>query len=237
VSHRTAETPSPGSSSAHNDVPALEVWDVVKQWAKGRPRVLDGLDLLVEPGRLVWIGGLNGAGKTTLLRVASGLIGPTEGEVRAYGLHPVHDRRIFQRRVGFLSAGNVGVYARLTVRGQLDCWARIAFVPRENRTQIIDDVMDAFALHPLAAQRSDRLSMGQRQRLRIAMTFIGDPDLVLLDEPKTSLDGEGGEMLVHAIKAVAARGGSVVWVSPTGEALPLEFDDHYLLEQGKLREL
>lgn len=217
--------------------PALEIWDIVKQWDKHRPRVLDGVDLVVERGRLVWIGGQNGAGKTTLLRVASGLIGPTEGEVRAFGLHPVRDRREYQRRVGFLSAGNLGVYARLTVQGQLDCWARIAFIPRARRKQIVTDVMGAFALHELAEQRSDRLSMGQRQRLRLAMTFIGDPDLVLLDEPRTSLDGEGGEMLVNAIQGVAARGGSVVWVSPTGEALPLEFHEHYLVEGGKLKDL
>jgi ABC-type multidrug transport system ATPase subunit len=146
----------------------------------------------------------------------------------------VRDRRKYQRRVGFLSAGNLGIYARLTVRGQLDCWARIAFIPRAVRKQTVDGIIERFALGPIAEQRSDRLSMGQRQRLRLAMTFIGDPELVLLDEPRTSLDVEGGDMLAQAIRDVAARGGAVVWVSPTGDPLPLDFDDRYLIENGKL---
>jgi ABC-type multidrug transport system ATPase subunit len=223
------------AATTENEWPALDAFDIVKRWAKNRPPVLDGVDLSVERGAMVWIGGQNGVGKTTLLRIVSGLIAPDEGEVRAYGLHPTRQRRAFQQRVAFLSAGNVGVYARLTVRGQLDIWARIAFVPADRRGDIIDDVMTLFDLHGLSGHRCDRLSMGQRQRLRIAMTFIGDPDLVLLDEPRTSLDGEGGAMLSQAIIGVAARGGAVVWCSPTGESLPLDFDQHYLLEDGKLR--
>ena len=234
-SSTAAPLPEQAARHAADDWPALEVYDVTKRWAKDRPPVLDDVNLTVERGSLVWIGGQNGVGKTTLLRVVSGLIGADSGEVRAYGLHPVRDRREYQRRVAFLSAGNVGVYARLTVRGQMDIWARIAFVPRERRKQLVEDVMSQFHLQPLADQRSDRLSMGQRQRLRIAMTFIADPDLVLLDEPRTSLDLEGGDVLASAIKGVAARGGSVVWVSPIGDPLPLEFDANYVIENGALR--
>jgi ABC-2 type transport system ATP-binding protein len=231
----TAASPREQPIHAADEWPALEVYDVSKRWAKDRPRVLDEVNLTVEQGSLVWIGGQNGVGKTTLLRVVSGLIGADSGEVRAFGLHPTRDRRQYQRRVAFLSAGNVGVYARLTVRGQMDIWARIAFVPRDRRAQLVDAVMTQFHLHELGDQRSDRLSMGQRQRLRIAMTFIGEPDLVLLDEPRTSLDIEGGDMLSTAIKGLAARGGAAIWVSPLGDPLPIEFDDNYVIENGKLR--
>src|SRR4051794_36435798 len=98
------------------DLP-LQVYDVVKQWRKAPARVLDGLDLEVGPGEVVWIGGRNGAGKTTLLRIIAGLIDPDSGVISAYGLHPRRNRRQFQRRVGFLSAGNRGIYVRLTVQG------------------------------------------------------------------------------------------------------------------------
>src|SRR3954462_15623441 len=108
-------TDAPGSAAAdHKAWPPLELYDVVKRWRKDVP-LLEGINLTIEPGESVWIGGRNGAGKTTLLRIAAGLIDPDGGLVRAFGLHPFRDRRAFQRRVGFLSAGNAGVYARLTV--------------------------------------------------------------------------------------------------------------------------
>jgi ABC-type multidrug transport system ATPase subunit len=213
----------------------LEVFDVVKRWTRNGPNVLDGINLMVEPGELVWIGGRNGVGKTTLLRVVSGLMDPSEGEVRAFGMHPFRNRREYQRKVGFLSAGNHGLYARLSVRRQLDIWARIAYIPRERRREVVERLMYEFDLGPLAKQRSDRLSMGQRQRLRLAMTFIAEPELVLLDEPRTSLDSEGGAMLHAAIRNVIDRGGSVVWCSPTGEPLGMRFTHRYLIESGKIR--
>lgn len=223
------ETPQP-------DLPRpLEIQNVVKRWGRNRPPVLNGIDLTMERGQLVWVGGRNGVGKTTLLRVVSGLIGPTSGHVKAYGLDPLRDRRLYQRKVGFLSAGNTGVYARLTVRQQLDVWARIAFVPRKERPAAVQSTLEEFMLEPMAEQRSDRLSMGQRQRLRIAMTFIGDPDLILLDEPRTSLDGEGGAILTNAIRGLVTSGGAVLWVSPTGEPIGMRFDQRYTIEDGKLR--
>jgi ABC-type multidrug transport system ATPase subunit len=213
--------------------PPIELYDVHKRWRKDMP-LIDGINLTIEPGEVVWLGGANGAGKTTLLRIVAGLIDPTHGEIRAFGLHPFRERRQYHRRVAFLSAGNTGIYARLSVRGQLDCWARVAFVPREDRARIVDETLERFGLAALARQRSDRLSMGQRQRLRIAMTFIGKPDVVLLDEPRNSLDAEGAATLHAAIAEVAERGGGVLWVSPTGEQLRYDFAARYILSEGRL---
>jgi ABC-type multidrug transport system ATPase subunit len=215
--------------------PPLEAYDVVKRWAKDRPPVLDGLNLTVEPGELVWVGGRNGVGKTTFLRIAAGLIDPTSGEVRAYGLHPFRHRRDYQRRVGFLSASNTGLYARLSVQRQLDIWARIAYIPAPRRAEAVARMMHDFDLEGFGPQRSDRLSMGQRQRLRLAMTFIAEPQLVLLDEPRNSLDSEGGAMLHMAIRKVVDAGGAVLWCSPTGEPTGLRFSQRYVLEQGRLK--
>jgi ABC-2 type transport system ATP-binding protein len=208
---------------------------VVKRWARNRPPVLNGVNLTIEPGELVWVGGRNGVGKTTLLRIAAGLIDPTSGEVRAYGMHPFRDRRDYQRRVGFLSAGNTGLYARLSVKRQLDIWARIAYIPRDRRREAVAKMMHDFDLEQMGDQRSDRLSMGQRQRLRLAMTFIAEPQMVLLDEPRNSLDSEGGAMLHMAIRNIVDRGGAVVWCSPTGEPTGVRFTQRYVLEDGRLK--
>ena len=221
--------------------PPLDLMSVHKAWGKRKKRnpVLKGVDLTLEPGAFAWVGGRNGAGKTTLLRVASGLIGAEEGYVLSYGLDPMRDRAEFQRRVAFLSAGNQGIYARLTVRIQVDTWARISFVDRKERPAAVQRTLEAFDLLDLADARCDRISMGQRQRVRLAMTFVADPDVVLLDEPGTSLDDEGHAVLNNAIDALRARGGAVLWVSPSGDQAQAraDFTERHVLKDGRLEQV
>jgi ABC-2 type transport system ATP-binding protein len=78
--------------------------------------------------------------------------------------------------------------------------------------------------------------MGQRQRVRIAMTFLPRPDVVLLDEPLTSLDRDGGAVLDVAIEALLDQGGAVLWCSPVGERIDYGFDRTMVLEHGRLVE-
>jgi ABC-type multidrug transport system ATPase subunit len=196
--------------------------------------VLDGVDLRVEPGTAVHLSGRNGTGKTTLLRIAVGLIHADRGSVRLDGLDPVRDRRAYQRRLGFLSAGDRGLYARYRVRDHLRLWARLAFVPRARTHEVIDRALELFQLRDLARRRVERLSMGQRQRVRLAGVFLHDPSIVMLDEPRNSLDGDGIELLVSLLDDFRHQGGAVVWCSPTGERADLEFDLAYTLEDGRL---
>jgi ABC-2 type transport system ATP-binding protein len=212
----------------------LTLRGVGKRWSASRPPVLDGVDLALDLGTRTWIGGRNGAGKTTLLRIAAGLIDPDRGRAEVWGFTARERRRRYQRLVSFLPAGDRGLYARLTARGQLEFWARIALVERDRRRSRVEQAIEEFELLELAEQRVDRMSMGQRQRLRIAMTFLTDPEIVLLDEPLTSLDAEGTVVLSRAIDALVARHGALLWCSPSGEHLEQEFDSRLMLEQGRL---
>jgi ABC-2 type transport system ATP-binding protein len=246
IAEQALESPQPRQSSDQaratvsqgtNDPVPLDAWDLTRSWGKGDSRVcvIEHLELTLEPGSLTWIGGANGVGKTTLLRVIAGLISPTAGHVRVFGSHAERDRRAYQQRLAFLSASSTGLYARLTVRKQIDYWARIAFVPIAQRSEAVEKVIYDFSLESLSDRRLDRLSMGQRQRVRLGMTFVKEPDLVLLDEPRNSLDTEGAAMLVAAIRRVCERGGAVLWCSPLGEPLGLRFDRRLVLEDRKLR--
>jgi len=189
---------------------------------------------VLAPGTATWVGGRNGAGKTTMLRIAAGLIEPEQGRAEVWGVTAHENRARYQKLLWFLPAGDRGLYARLTVRGQLTFWAHIAMVPRARFRPAIEEAIDVFALKELADQRVDRISMGQRQRLRLAMTFLPHPEIVLLDEPLTSLDGEGAELLREAIDGLLARDGAVLWCSPSGEQLDMRFDARWELEGGKL---
>jgi ABC-2 type transport system ATP-binding protein len=215
--------------------PTLALRGIRKRWAGQPDAVLDRVDLNLQPGELTSISGRNGAGKTTLLRIVAGLILPDGGTIRLRELDPARDRRRYQLRLGFLSAGNSGLTARLSTRYQLAYWARLAFVPAGEREAAIERALTSFSLHELASQRVDRLSMGQRQRLRAAMAFLHAPELVLLDEPLTSLDDEGAAMVAAAVRRVTASGGAVVCCSPEADDhSEFRFDRRWLLEAGRL---
>jgi ABC-2 type transport system ATP-binding protein len=212
----------PGRRNGKAETPAtslLQAERLTKRWQRGRLTVLESVDLTVERGTLVSVFGANGSGKTTLLRIVAGLIRPDAGVVRLDGLDPQKDRADYQRRIGFLSAGYGGMYARLTVRRQLAFWARISFIPAAQRSHACDEALARFGLFELAGRRLDRLSMGQRQRVRLAMTFVHQPDLVLLDEPWNSLDPEGEHLLAATLIELRSRGGSAICCTPTGAEL------------------
>jgi ABC-2 type transport system ATP-binding protein len=212
---------------------ALELRGIVKSW--GDQHVLREVDLALAPGTVVAIAGRNGAGKTTLLRVASGLIVPETGTVRLDGLDPERDRTEFQSRLGYLSAGNSGLYARLKAEHHLDLAVKLALMPRRDRRPAIERALQAFELEQLCGRRVDRLSMGQRQRLRLALSFVHEPTVVLLDEPSTSLDQDGRALVQQALNDLKTRGGAAIVCVPTGgEPLPvvdrvLELSDGRLL--------
>lgn len=226
----TAPTPGKVADGAW----PMHLAGVGKRWRGTTTPVLDQLELALEPGSVAWVGGRNGAGKTTMLRIAAGLIEPDSGSVRVWGLSSRQHRARYQQLVSFLPAGDRGLYARLTVRRQLRFWGRISLIPSERFDRTIAAAIESFALEELAERRVDRLSMGQRQRLRLAMTFLDGPEIALLDEPLTSLDGEGAAMLARAVEDVVARDGAVLWCSPEPEGENVRFDRRWLLQDGRL---
>ncbi len=211
----------------------LVLQGIHKSW--GKRTVLEGVDLSVARGALVSICGANGTGKTTLLRIAAGLIHSESGRVAIDGLHPERDRRAYLRRLGFLSAGDRGLYARLSARRHLDLCARLALIPAGRRVGAVERALAAFALDGFAGRRVDRLSMGQRQRVRLAMTFVHEPDLILLDEPGNSLDQEGLSVLTAYLEQLCRRGGAAVWCAPEGVQAPLASDTSFRLAAGRLQ--
>lgn len=211
----------------------LALHGISKTW--GDHKVLDEVELVLNRGTATWITGTNGIGKTTLLRIAVGLIIPDEGLVDLEGLHPRRDRGAYQARVGFLAAGDRGLYARLTVRQHLEFWGRLSLLPPKAIGVAINRIVSSMVLGDLVDRRVDRLSMGQRQRLRIAMAFMHEPDVVLLDEPLNSLDEEGVRILAGEVMAVMGRGGAVLWCSPGTDEPRIDFDVSLQLENGKLR--
>lgn len=230
---KATSAPARAPSRPVADAPAaLSLNGITKRW--GAQVVLDGTELSVDAGASAWISGENGVGKTTLLRIIAGLISADGGSISLNGVGLGEDRRAYQRQVGFLTGGDRGLYARLSVRHNLEFWAGVAFVPRRRRRETVARALARFSIEGLASRRVDRLSLGQRQRVRLAMTFLHDPALVLMDEPSTSLDDEGLSLLRAAVAEQTARGGVALCCAPSTHD-ELSLDLAYVLRAGALR--
>jgi ABC-2 type transport system ATP-binding protein len=212
----------------------LELERLYHRWKGPKPPVLDDVTLTLCAGEVTWVGGRNGVGKTTLLRLAAGILLPQRGSVRIGELTSLARGGRYQRQVGFLSAGDRGLQARMRVSQQLDYWARLAYVPRERRRELVDVSLQRFGLEEFAERRVDRMSMGQRQRVRLAMAFLHEPRVLLLDEPRNSLDDDGYRLLNEQIEQASARGAAVLWCSPRGEDRVIDCDASYTLTEGHL---
>ncbi|MFC5829935.1 ABC transporter ATP-binding protein [Nonomuraea insulae] len=187
---------------------ALELRAVTKTY--GPVKALGGVDLVVGEGETVAVLGPNGAGKSTLLSIALGLRAPASGTARVLGRAPLEALR----------AGRVGVLPQES--GLLDdvrvgeLVAAVAGMYPDPLTPEL--AMRAAGIEPIAARRVGQLSGGQRQRVRFALCVVGDPDLLVLDEPTVGLDVEGRRALWHEVRARTARGRTAV------------FATHYLTE-------
>lgn len=225
------QAPEVHPESVSGGPPTLVLRGVRKRWA-GRT-VLDGADLVLERAVSASVIGHNGTGKTTLLRIAAGLILPEGGTIALDGIRPEDDRREYQRRLGYVSSGDGGLYARLKVKQNLEFWAGLAFVAPSRRRAAVERSLARFGLEPLATRRADRLSLGQRQRVRLAAAFLHEPQLVLLDEPFASLDDQGAAQLMAAIAELTGRGGSSLACAPA-EREGVSFQQAYVLVDGGL---
>jgi ABC-type multidrug transport system ATPase subunit len=227
----------PGRADAGSDrtAAALLAVTALSKWWPGRDApTLDGLDLELRPGDVLSITGRNGAGKTTLLRILGGLVAPDSGDVRLGEIALGRRRSAYQRQIGLLTPGDRGLYARVTVQGNLDLWARMALLDATERGAALAYSSRRFALAELNDTRVERLSMGQRQRLRLALAFMHEPDLVLLDEPATSLDSDALGLLRSAVDDLAERGGLCIAVAPEGAESGMHTGDRLILRNGRL---
>ena len=207
----------------------------------GGVAAVDGLDLSIEEGTLYGFLGPNGAGKTTTLRMALGLVFPTAGQVEVLG------RPVFRAGRTDPAAGQalraVGAMVEepafwkyLTGRKNLECYARAAGPAddREARLGRIDDVLRVVGLVPAAGKRVKAYSQGMRQRLGIAVALLGNPRLLLLDEPSNGLDPQGTREVRMLLRRLADDGTTVFVSSHLLAEVEAMCDRVGVLARGKL---
>ena len=151
-------------------------------------RSLDRLDLCIEAGETFGFLGRNGAGKTTTIKILCGLLRPTEGEALIFGQSA--RTRMARARIGYMPE-NPYFYEYLTPFETIDFYGRLQGLDARERGRTWDRLAELLDLKDIANQRVRGFSKGMRQRLGFAVAMVGDPPLVLLDEPMSGLDPMG----------------------------------------------
>ncbi|MEV4459583.1 ATP-binding cassette domain-containing protein [Microbispora sp. NPDC049633] len=204
----------------------IEVRELTKRF--GRTVAVDGLTFHVKPGRVTGFLGPNGAGKSTTMRMVLGLDRPASGEALVGGRR--YDRlRHPMREVGaLLDAG--AVQGGRTPLGHLSWMARANRIGRDRVVSVIEQV----GLAGVARKRIGGFSLGMRQRLGIAAALLGDPGVLLLDEPVNGLDPDGVRWIRELLRGLAAEGRTVLLSSHLMSEMELTADHLVVIGRGRL---
>jgi ABC-2 type transport system ATP-binding protein len=209
-------------------VPAIETDGLTKRYGHDVYAV-DDLSLTVEEGEVFGFLGPNGAGKSTTIDILLDYVRPTAGSATVLGYDAQREAAAIHRRVGILPDG-YSLYDRLSGRDH------VAFaVDLKGASDDPDAVLDRVGLDPSAAARpAGTYSKGMRQRLALGMALVGDPDLLILDEPSSGLDPEGIRDIREITRAHAAAGGTVFFSSHVLGQVEAVCDRVGILNRGRL---
>ena len=194
----------------------------------GQVRAVEDLSFTVEPGSVTGFLGPNGAGKTTTLRMLLGLVTPTAGTATIGGVRYADIPQPLRTVGAVLEASSF--HPGRTARNHLRVYAAASGIP-DSRA---DEVLAQVGLTDAARRKTKGFSLGMRQRLGLAFALLGDPRVLLLDEPTASLDPGQRRRLWEIVNALRDEGGAVVFVTQNLEELDAHADRVVAMQQGRL---
>jgi ABC-2 type transport system ATP-binding protein len=204
----------------------IEARGLVKRY--GSTTAVDHLSFDVRPGTVTGFLGPNGAGKSTTMRMIIGLDRPDAGQARING-HGYRELRWPLREVGALLEAKAFHPGR-TARAHLTALAAANAIPRRR----VNDVLEITGLEQAAERRAGKFSLGMAQRLGIAAALLGDPAVLLLDEPVNGLDPDGIRWIRNLLKSLAAAGRTVLVSSHLISEIAQTADELIVIGRGRL---
>lgn len=180
----------------------IEVIDVTKRY--GRHVVLDKINFMVDKGEVLGFLGPNGAGKSTTMNIITGYISATEGQVKVDGIDMLEHPEKVKKKIGYLPE-IPPLYPEMTVEEYLRFVCDIKKVSGPKREESLKQVMDTVRISDVKERLIRNLSKGYRQRIGIAQAIIGDPEVLILDEPTVGLDPNQIIEIRNLIKELGKR--------------------------------
>jgi ABC-2 type transport system ATP-binding protein len=214
------------SSAATERVPAVVVEDLMMRY--GDTRAVDGLSLAVARHSITAVLGPNGAGKTTTLETCEGYRRPQRGAVRVLGLDPHADRRELLPRIGVMLQSG-GAWSGVRAVEMLRHIAALHAHPLE-----VDMLVDRLGLGSCGRTPYRRLSGGQQQRLALAMTVVGRPELVFVDEPTAGMDPQARRATWELLEELRADGVTIVLTTHYMDEAERLADTIHVIDHGRL---
>jgi len=210
--------------------PVLEVLNLSKQF--GTFRAVNGISFTIKPGEILGVLGPNGAGKTTTIQMLLGLVTPTAGSIRMFGLDLETHREEILQQVNF-SSTYISMPMSLTVEENLRVVARLYGVADVERK--IEEIVKKLEMEEFRLKVTRKLSSGQMTRLTLAKALLTEPKILFLDEPTASLDPD----IAHKIRALLKEarrtsGLSMLYTSHNMQEMEDMSDRIIFLQRGKI---
>ncbi|MEZ5826395.1 MAG: ATP-binding cassette domain-containing protein [Geminicoccaceae bacterium] len=199
----------------------------------GEIEAVCGIDLAIESGLCVGLLGPNGAGKTTTMRMLMGLCRPSEGKVTVLGAPPASMPRETRARIGLVPQED-NLDPDLTVAQNLEAFGRYYGLAQVDIDERVPQLLDFMQLSGRADAQVMHLSGGMKRRLVLARAMIGNPDLVILDEPTTGLDPQARVMIWRQLLALKRQGKTLLLTTHYMDEAERLCDTIFMIDNGKV---
>jgi ABC-2 type transport system ATP-binding protein len=206
----------------------LEIKDLKKRF--GDTVALDGVSLSAEPGEVVGFVGANGAGKTTTMRIAMGVLAADAGEIVYNGAELGAEQR---RRFGYMPSER-GLYPKMKVGDQIAYFGELHGMSRAEAKRSAAALLEQLNLTERIDDNVQDLSLGNQQRVQLAVSLVHDPEVLILDEPFSGLDPIAVDVMGTALKDRAAAGAPVIFSSHQLDLIERLCDSVVIIGSGRI---
>ena len=210
----------------------IEISGISKSFNKFE--ALKNVSFEVKDGEIVGLLGENGAGKSTLMRTISTMLTPDSGSAKINGYDLVCNPEEVRKNIGILFGSEVGLYERLTARENLEYFAVLNGMNKENTQKRIDELAEIFGFKDYINKRIGTCSRGMKQKVAIARAIIHDPSVVLLDEPDAGLDFRASKVIFDFIELSKKNNKSIIFSSHSIENIKNYSDKLVVIHKGEI---
>lgn len=183
----------------------VEIENLTKSFASAKVLAVDNLSVKIPAGQIVGLIGADAAGKTTLLRLIAGLLLADSGQVRTLGLDPDKDKDKLNARIGYMPQ-KFGLYEDLSIIDNLNFYADLKGIPKN-----FDRMLEFAGLKRFETRPAGKLSGGMKQKLGLICALMGNPELILLDEPSVGVDPISRRELLRMVRETVRNNTSILW--------------------------